>query len=222
MFSRALSVLLGVRTEGIVYLSHASGHLAIHLRDAGLGADRSVDGAYMLEEQRILLELFHSTTGRRRLPLTADRRRRLAVKDKELTAKERKACCHIVRPEAIVARYRQFGARKYDSSRKRKLDRRGKPAESRKLVLRLADENLRWGYTKIRDALGGLNVEIGRTTVANILSEAGIDQPRSDQERARWRLFSRVIGQPSTLATSLVLKRWASAGSGTWSFSSSS
>ena len=114
--------------------------------------------AYLLEEQRILLELFHSTTGRRRLPFTAGQRRRLALKGKELTAKERKACCHIVRPETILAWYREFGARKYDSSSRRKVEHRGKPADIHKLVLRLANENLRWGYTKIRDALRGLNV----------------------------------------------------------------
>jgi len=55
------------------------------------------------------------------------------------------------------------------------LRRRRKSDEIRRLVLRLANENLGWGYTKIRDALRGLNVEIGRTIVANILAEAGLE-----------------------------------------------
>ncbi|GEM_PF-1133353 len=37
------------------------------------------------------------------------------------------------------------------------------------------NENLGWGYTKIRDALLGLKIQVCRTTVANILEEAGID-----------------------------------------------
>ena len=99
-------------------------------------------------------------------------RRRLALKGKELTAKERKACCHLVRPETILAWYRQLGARKYDSSRTRTAGRPRKPDHIRSLVLRLANENLGWGYTKIRDALRGLKIEIGRTTVARC---SGID-----------------------------------------------
>ncbi len=45
----------------------------------------------------------------------------------------------------------------------------------RKLVVEMALANLGWGHTKIRDALRtGLKIEIGRTTVADILAEAGI------------------------------------------------
>ena len=53
---------------------------------------------YMREEQRILIELLQQATGKKRFAFTDDHRRRLAIKGKELTAKERKACCHIVRP----------------------------------------------------------------------------------------------------------------------------
>src|SRR5687767_2267149 len=67
--------------------------------------------------------------------LGADRRRRLAIKGKELTAKEREACCNIVRPETILAWYRQLGARKYDSSRIRTVGRPRKSDEVRNLVL---------------------------------------------------------------------------------------
>ena len=131
--------------------------------------------AYMREEQRILMERLQDVTGKKRLTFTPEQRRRLALKGKELTAEERGACCNIVRPETILAWYRQLGARKYDSSGSRNVGQRRKSDEIRKLVLRLANENLGWGYTKIRDALRGLNVEIGRTTVANILAEAGLE-----------------------------------------------
>ena len=63
---------------------------------------------YMREEQRILMELLHQATGKKRICFTADHRRRLAIKGKDLTAKERKVCCHIVRPETILAWYRQL------------------------------------------------------------------------------------------------------------------
>jgi len=49
----------------------------------------------------------------------------------------------------------------------------------------MATENPGWGYTKIRDALrNGLKIEIGRTTVASILREAGI-VPAPERRKAR-------------------------------------
>ena len=98
--------------------------------------------AYMQEEQRILMELLQQATGKKRIAFTADQRRSLAIKGKELTAKEREVCCHIVRPKTSLARYRQLGARKSDSSRTRTVGRLRKPDDIRNLVLRLANENL--------------------------------------------------------------------------------
>ncbi|MDX2018840.1 MAG: hypothetical protein SF187_01260, partial [Deltaproteobacteria bacterium] len=111
---------------------------------------------YMREGQRILIELLQQATGQKRFAFASDHRRRLAIKGKDLTAKERKDCCHIVRPETILAWYRQLSARKYDSSRSRNVGRPRKADEVRNLVLRLANETLGWGYTNIRDALRGL------------------------------------------------------------------
>jgi hypothetical protein len=51
------------------------------------------------------------------------------------------------------------------------------------VVIEMALANLGWGYTKIRDALRtGLKIEIGRTTVANILLEEGIE-PAPEREK---------------------------------------
>jgi len=43
--------------------------------------------------------------------MTAVKRRRLALKGKDLSANERAACCQNVRPETILAWYRNLGAR---------------------------------------------------------------------------------------------------------------
>jgi hypothetical protein len=56
-------------------------------------------------------------------------------------------------------------------------------------VLELARDNPGWGYTRIRDALRGLKIEIGRTTVATLLAEAGIE-PAPERNRQRsWAHF---------------------------------
>src|SRR5665811_638210 len=112
---------------------------------------------YLLEEVRVLREVYTETTGRKRIPFTDEQRRRLAIKGKALTPEEREACCQIVRPSTILTWFRQLAAQKYDSSTLRsKPGRPRKATEIRELVIRLASENIGWGYTKIRDALRGL------------------------------------------------------------------
>jgi transposase InsO family protein len=108
-----------------------------------------------------------------------------------LTPDERRKCCLLVKPGTILAWFRQLAARKYDSSEARR-GRPPKPKDVRKLVIKLAMENPGWGYTKIRDALRtGLGIEIGRTTVANILAEAGIE-PAPEREKTRtWKQFMK-------------------------------
>jgi putative transposase len=121
--------------------------------------------------------------------LSAEQRRRLALKGKQLTAEERRGCCQIVRPATVLAWFRQLAALKYDSSEARKAGRPGKGADIRTLVLKLARDNPGWGYTRIRDALRGLKIEIGRTTVANMLAEAGIEPAPERNRKRTWTQF---------------------------------
>jgi len=147
---------------------------------------------FLLEEVRVLREVYTESTGRKRIPFTDDQRRRLAIKGKALTPEEREGCCQIVRPSTILAWFRQLAAQNYDSStQRRKSGRPRKHNRIRELVIRLARENLGWGYTKIRDSLRGLKVEIGRTTVANILAEAGIEPAPERKNKRTWKQFIR-------------------------------
>jgi hypothetical protein len=43
------------------------------------------------------------------------------------------------------------------------------------LIIRMALENRSWGYTRIQGALANLGHDVGRGTIANVLSEHGID-----------------------------------------------
>ena len=47
------------------------------------------------------------------------------------------------------------------------------------------------GYTKIRDALRGVGVEIGRTTIADILKDAGLEPAPEREKKRAWRQFIR-------------------------------
>jgi transposase len=148
---------------------------------------RRVD--YLQEEVRVLKEALAAATGKTRIRLSAEQRRRLALKGKQLTAEERRACCQIVRPATILAWFRRLAAQKYDSSKGRGPGRPRKAADIRELVVSLARQNPGWGYTKIRDALRGLKIEIGRTTVANLLAEAGIEPAPERNRKRTWKQF---------------------------------
>jgi hypothetical protein len=144
---------------------------------------------YLQEEVRVLKEALAAATGKTRIDFSAEQRRRLAHKGKELTAEERQACCQVVRPATILAWFRQLAAQNYDGSKVRAAGRQRKPAEVRALVLDLARDNPGWGYTKIRDALRGLKIEIGRTTVASLLSEAGMEPAPERIRKRTWKQF---------------------------------
>jgi hypothetical protein len=64
--------------------------------------------AYLLEEVLFLKEALATATGKTRIDLSAEQRRRLTLKGKELTAEERRVCCQIVRPETLLAWFRQL------------------------------------------------------------------------------------------------------------------
>jgi putative transposase len=144
---------------------------------------------YLQEEVRVLREALATATGKTRIAFTPEQRRRLALKGKALTPDERETCCQIVRPATILAWFRQLAAKKYDSSKARGAGRPRKAGDIRALVLELARNNPGWGYTKLRDALRGLKMEIGRTTVANLLAEAGVEPAPERRRKRTWKQF---------------------------------
>ena len=82
---------------------------------------------YLQEQNRIFKATVQTATGKARIPLSDEQRRRLATKGKALTPAEREECCQIVRPSTILAWFRQLVSRKYDSSRVR---RPGRPRKA--------------------------------------------------------------------------------------------
>jgi hypothetical protein len=87
---------------------------------------------YLQEENRVLKEALRAASGKSRIPLTDDQRRRLATKGKTLTPAEREECSLIVRPSTILAWFRQLVARKHDSSQNRKPGRPRKASGGRR------------------------------------------------------------------------------------------
>ncbi len=140
---------------------------------------------YLVAENRVLREQL----GDRRLRLTDAQRRRLAVRGKAIGRKALGEIASIVTPDTILRWHRELVARKYDGSRRRGPGRLRTKEAIVELVLRMAAENPRWGYTRIHCSLSNLGHDIGRTTVKRILVENGIDPAPERGERRSWSTF---------------------------------
>ncbi|MFT4548835.1 MAG: putative transposase [Verrucomicrobiales bacterium] len=114
---------------------------------------------YLREEIRVLQEQRRNG----RPEFTDDQRRRLARKAKLIRYGRLKEIVGLVTPQTLLAWHRKLIAKKYDSSGvRRKVGRPPTAEEIRDLVIKMAEENRGWGYTRIRGALANLGHEIGR------------------------------------------------------------
>jgi putative transposase len=112
---------------------------------------------YLREENRVLRQQL----GRRRLRLTDDQRRRLAVRGKAIGRRALAEVASLVTPDTIL-RW-QLIAEKWTHKRRSP----GRPRIMQViagLTVRMARENPRWGYTRIQGALHNIGHRVGRTT----------------------------------------------------------
>ena len=63
------------------------------------------------------------------------------------------------------------------------------------LVVRMAVDNPRWGYTRIRGALSNLGHTIARTTVKRILHDHGVDPAPERSRHMPWKTFLQAHGE---------------------------
>ncbi len=104
---------------------------------------------YLKEQVRVLLEQQQKD---KRILLNNAQRRRLAAKARKLTLKILEETTVLFTPATILGWYRKLIARKYDSSANR--NHVGRPRVSQEIVrwiLKVKEENLRWGSQKICD-----------------------------------------------------------------------
>jgi len=143
---------------------------------------------YLQAENRVLREQL----GDGRLLLTDGQRRRLARRAKAIGRKGLFEISTLVTPDTLLRWYRRLIARKYDGSETRRPGRPKTAAEIGKLILRMAQENPGWGYTRIRGALRNVGHEIGRNTIKRILNENGIDP--APPRQMPWKTFLSSLG----------------------------
>jgi len=137
--------------------------------------------AYLIEENRILRGHL-----RGRIHLTDAERRRLAVHGHRLGRRRLRDVATIVTPDTILRWHRRLIAQKWTNAERRG-GRPGVLAEIRRLVLRMAEENPTWGYTRILGALKNVGHRVSRSTIARILKAHGI--PPVPERPTSWQTF---------------------------------
>jgi len=163
---------------------------------------------YLKEENRVLREQL----GSKRIRLTDDQRRRLAVLGKALGRKVLNEVCSIVTPDTIIRWHRKLIANKYDGSKVRKPGRPRVMQEIRKLVVRIATENRLWGYERIEGEISKLGHRVARTTVANILSENGLEPAPNRSKRTTWAEFLQMHWESLAAMDFFTVEVWTAKG----------
>jgi putative transposase len=140
---------------------------------------------YLKEENRLLKEKL----GDRKLHFTDAERLGLAARAKLLGRKILAQLDTLVTPDTLLRWHRELIAQKWNHVQKRKPGRPRTKDEIVALILRMAQENTGWGYTRILGALSNVGYKVSRGTIANILALNGIDPAPVRGKRTPWATF---------------------------------
>ena len=142
---------------------------------------------YLAAENRIL-----RAQVKVRLLLSDVERKTLADIGYRLGRRALEDVANVAKPETILGGYRKLVARKFDGSEARRYP--GRPRVGREvedLVVRLAKENLGWGYDRIVGALANLGYALSDETVGNILRRNDIPPAPKRKQTTTWKEFIR-------------------------------
>src|SRR6476469_6304443 len=140
---------------------------------------------FLQAENRLLKERLRG----RRIRFTDAERALLARKAKAVGRKALLELDTLVSPDTLMRWHRRLVAQKWDFSKRRGPGRPGLMREISRLIVRMAQENPGWGYTRIQGALANLSHKVGRGTVCNVLKRNGIEPAPERSKRTTWSTF---------------------------------
>ena len=140
---------------------------------------------YLTEENRML----KAKLGGRKIQFTDAERCRLAIRAKALGRKLLSQIDTLVTPDTLIRWHRPLVAQKWNYVHRRAAGRPRIKAEIAALILRMAEDNPSWGYTRIVGALRNLGYTVSRGPVANVLEENGIDSAPLRGKHTKWSTF---------------------------------
>ena len=137
----------------------------LRLAPAGDQRDREVEILVLRHQVKVLKR----KAGRPRLR----RRDRLFLAAAARLLPRERWSCFIVTPATLLAWHRALVKRKW-SYRRRRTGRPPLDPEIRRLVVRMAKDNPRWGYVRIQGELRKLGICVGASSIKRLLARAGL------------------------------------------------
>ena len=129
-----------------------------------------VRNEYLVAENRILKNQIKG-----RLLLSDPEKKTLAEIGHRLGRKALEDVANAARPDTILGWFRKLVAQKFDGSKaRRKAGRPQLSPEVEQLIVRMAKENIGWGYDKIVGALANLGHTVSDQTIGNVLKRHDI------------------------------------------------
>ena len=163
---------------------------------------------FLQAENRLLKEKL----GKRRIRFSDAERALLARKAKAVGRKALLQLDTIVSPDTLLRWHRQLVAQKWNFVHRRGPGRPGIMRELSELIVRMAQENPGWGYTRIQGALVNLNHRVGRGTVANVLKRRGIEPSPERGKRTPWSTFLKAHWKTLSASDFLTVEVWTGRG----------
>jgi putative transposase len=163
---------------------------------------------YLKVENRMLRQRLKD----RRVGFTDAERALLARKASGIPRKVLLDVGTIVTPDTLLRWHRQWIARKFDFSHRRKP---GRPRTMRiitELIVRMALENPRCGYTRIQGALINVGHIVCRATVGNVLKREGLEPAPERGNRTPWSVFLKAHWRSFAAADFFTAEVWSAKG----------
>ena len=148
----------------------------------------------------------------RRLRFSDAERALLARKAKAVGRRALLELGTIVTPDTLLRWHRHLVAAKWNFSDRRRPGRPGVMKAISALIVRMANENRGWGYTRIQGALANLGHRVGRGTVANVLKRNGIEPAPQRGMRSSWSTFLRSHWEVLAAGDFLSVEVWTGKG----------
>jgi putative transposase len=84
--------------------------------------------------------------------------------------------------------------------------------ELSELIVRMAQDNPSWGYTRIQGALANLRHKVGRGTIANVLKHSGIEPAAERSRHTTWSTFLRAHWKVLAASDFFTVEVWTGKG----------
>ena len=163
---------------------------------------------FLQTENRLLKDRLRG----KRIRFTDAERALLARKAKAVGRKALLELDTIVCPDTLLRWHRRLIAEKWNFVHRRRPGRPGIMQKIFDLIVRMAQDNPSWGYTRIQGALANLGHRVGRGTVSNVLKRSGIEPSPERSKRATWSTFLKAHWEVLAASDFLTVEVWTGRG----------